>query len=300
MKPAIFPLPRTAHHVFEGLFWSLLVGLAIATGVYFYQEAYRSAFWTGVSFALLAYAGLVEPQFFRVKTYHFDFLAKEMPIRIAFLSDLHAGGFKSASYYDRVARRVAALKPDLIILGGDLVEDHASGLGQFASFQSLRAPLGKFFLLGNHDFLDDPVAIRRTLASWGYEDLTNVSREMEKDGGARFELMGVDDSWFGNPVFNAVRPKKKMPRVLVTHEPDLLLDLKKGDADLVILGHTHGGQVCLPLLGHVAPLPQKAPQWVDYGLKMWNDIPLVISRGLGEANARVRFYCRPEIMMVEL
>jgi len=250
--------------------------------------------------AVLFYARFVEPFLVTVKKYRLALVKKpERWIRVAFLSDLHADGWKGKRFYDRVVRKTQAQKPDLILIGGDVVEETASHLSEAAGLAKLDAPMGKYFILGNHDFMDDAAAVRRQLEAWGYEDVTNRVKTVSADGRA-FDLVGLDDSWFGDPDLPLVRGGHKRPRVVLSHEPDVLFDLRQGDADLILLGHTHGGQIRLPLIGHVAPLPQAAPQWLDLGKKTWKGMPVVISAGLGETNLNVRLFCPPQIVLLEI
>ncbi len=248
---------------------------------------------------LLGYAVLVEPSRLTVKRYRRALVAEPSGwMKVVFLSDLHAGGFHPTSWYERISREVQALKPELVIVGGDVVGDLSEPIAQLVSLKNVNARLGKYFVLGNHDLVDDPVAIRQTLMEYGYQDLTNTACELLFDGRS-LELAGVDDHWYGNPQLPA-RRATILPRLLISHEPDVLMDLKEGDADLVLSGHTHGGQVRLPLIGPLWPIPSKLGRRVDRGEKILNGVALIISNGLGETDARLRLFSPPQIVVVEL
>jgi predicted MPP superfamily phosphohydrolase len=291
---------RLERRVYSGLYWVLL-GLVVVFGFVGWFASLSWLFWLGVFGCLVGfYASFVEPYLITVKRFRLALVPRPKQwVRIAFLSDMHAGMGKGPVFWKRVVARTRALRPDLMLLGGDAVEQEAEPVRLLAPFASLEAPLGKFFLKGNHDFLDDPERVRAQFLAWGYQELTNRSVILRK-GGEAFQLVGLDDTWHGDPELALLRREATRPRVLVTHEPDLFLDLKEGDADVILTGHTHGGQIRLPFYGPVMRLPLTAPQWLDRGLKTWRGMPAIISQGLGEANVRARLFCPPQIVVVEV
>lgn len=255
---------------------------------------------------LLAWSVWIEPNRLIVTRYREALSAEPSAwLRVVFLSDLHAGTFRKTPWYERIAQEVAALHPDLLILGGDYVQDRAEPVADLAPLAPLTTRYGKFFVLGNHDYLDRPREIRETIASWGYEDLTNRSVSIRLPAGRHgadgraLELRGIDDVWYGNPS-RFTRSSYLIPHLLVSHEPDTLMDLKEGDTDLVLIGHTHGGQVRFPLLGALWPIPTKLGRSVDRGRRVVNGIRGLVSNGLGEADGRMRLFDPPEIVVVEI
>jgi len=249
--------------------------------------------------ALLVYAAFLEPRILRVTRYRESLVPESRVwLRIAFLSDLHAGGFRTYEWYKRIVRETQALRPDIVVGGGDFVADLVEHVSDLSSLRDLTASLGKVFVLGNHDYIDRPQSVRSALASYGFADLTNGSIVFERDG-AKLEVTGVDDHWRGDPVI-AKRTARDVPRLVVAHEPDVCMDLKEGEADLVVTGHTHGGQVRLPFIGPVYPIPSKLGRAVDQGRKTVNGTRLIVSRGLGEEEARVRLFCPAEVVIVDV
>ncbi len=193
-----------------------------------------------------------------------------------------------------------ALQPDIIVLGGDFVDESARAVSQLRPIFELRPALGVWCVLGNHDFMDDPRALLREMLACGVRDLTNQTKVFPLTQNQSFELVGLDDSLFGSPDLGLVVAPKKGLRVIAMHEPDLLLDLPEGCADVVLLGHTHGGQIRLPLHGPVVGLPQIAPQSLDAGEKPWRGMRAIISRGIGEAGVRARLGVRPEVVVLDI
>lgn len=251
-----------------------------------------------ITAGILFYGGFIEPPWVRIVNYSLG--EGEKRLRIVFLSDFHAGLKKRRGFYQRIATQVKKLQPELVILGGDLVDESAKDLPQLAPVLELSPSLGLWFVLGNHDFLDHPKQLTSEVLSSGARDLTNQSKIFPLADGQSFELIGLDDSLFGSPDLRLVEKPKKGLRVIVMHEPDLLLDLPEHCADLVLLGHTHGGQIRLPLRGPILGLPQIAPQSLDGGEKVWRGMRVIISRGIGEALVRARLGSRPEIVVIDV
>jgi predicted MPP superfamily phosphohydrolase len=246
------------------------------------------------------YSGFVEPRWFEIALHDLRLQdGKKREVRIVFLSDFHTGAEKTRAFYARLFTRVAALKPDLILLGGDYVECLADSIEDLGELHILTPRFGMYFVLGNHDYWDDPRRIQAALTQFGAKELTGVSTVIGT-GDEAFVLTGIDDAWLGTPQQHLPLSNVTLPRVLLTHESDILCDLPEASADLVLLGHTHGGQVRIPGYGSLTALPQSTPAWLDHGLKVWRGMRLLISRGLGESSARVRLFARPQIVVIDL
>jgi len=259
-------------------------------------------FWfTAVSIALLgllAYGLFVEPRWLKVQRYRESLHPHPSTwLRIAFLSDFHTGAGIPSSWWERIVLEVNALAPDAVILGGDFVVDRAVAIKEFLPFKKLNAPQGIYFVLGNHDFLERPQAIRTALIDMGFMDLTNRSIPLHREG-KRVELHGLDDHWYGAPQ-PFTRESKNVPHILIAHEPDVMLDVKEGETDLVLAGHTHGRQVNVPFVSQWW-IPAKLRGRADGGRKMMNGVAYIVSRGLGQEAWRPRLASRPEIVVVEI
>ncbi len=253
-----------------------------------------------IAVALLVWSGWIEPRWLHVTTYDFALVEEaKATLKVAFISDLHAGTGKGSAFFQRVAERINELKPDLVILGGDLVEEYTKDMVELEPLKRVKAKLGKFFILGNHDFMDRPQVLRKQMEAWGFVSVENRALGFEKDG-QPFELVGLEDCWYGLPQVDLLQVPKKVPRLLAIHEPDNLFDVEAGQVDLAVLGHTHGGQVRLPVIGPVGPLPMFISTEYDRGLRRWKETPVVISQGIGESTGRTRFFCRPEIVVMQV
>ncbi|MDD2785300.1 MAG: metallophosphoesterase [Patescibacteria group bacterium] len=217
-------------------------------------------------------------------------------LKAVFIADLHAGSNKSKSWYDGMWNKIKQLGPELLLIGGDCVVGDPKFIDKLDGLEKVSPRLGKYFVLGNHDYLDDPQAVKEQVEAWGCEDLTNKSHGI-KFQGQDLRLVGMDETLFGKPDFNFVRDPS-VPTVCLSHQADNLLDMKEGQADLVLCGHAHGGQIRFPLIGSVV-VPSKLKK-ADMGFRVINGLPTFITTGIGEVLIRARLFCPPEIVVLEL
>ncbi len=162
---------------------------------------------------------------------------------------------------------------------------------------SLQGPLGVYACLGNHDYWTDPDAIARALGRAGVRVLRNEGVEVAEG----LWVAGLDDVWEGQPSLDMAL--KGMPSdaatVVIVHEPDYADEVTAdGRVMLMVSGHTHGGQVRLPLLG--PPILPYLGQRYPAGLYTLGDMTLYVSRGVGLISPPVRFNCRPEVTLLTL
>ena len=225
--------------------------------------------------------------------------------RIAFIADVHAGHLVSPAHVDRILNAVIAQKADIIVLGGDYVEDRREGADIFyPAAARLKAPLGVYAVLGNHDSFDFGTAT--AIAGLAADDirlLDNTSTVLTK-GGASIRIAGIED-WGTAHADTAAAATGIKPgefAVLVSHNPDALVSQLPGSPgifDLALAGHTHGGQVTL--FGLWAPFVPSA-----YGNRYrtgWHDIagtPTLVTNGTGTAWLPPRFFAPPQVHVLTL
>jgi len=168
-----------------------------------------------------------------------------------------------------------------------------------ASFSMLRAPLGTFAVLGNHDhYSGEPRRLRELVEGCGIEVLHNRSVILERNGG-RMVLAGIDDLLCGTPDLDAALAGAPpgLPVLLLSHNPDVLFDASRRGVALVLSGHTHGGQIRLPGL---PVLVRMSRYRLDEGRYAVDGAQLVVSRGLGATGVPLRLFCPPEAVLVTL
>lgn len=228
------------------------------------------------------------------------------------LSDLHYDEIFSAIPLRKAVKIVNDLQPDLVVLTGDFVtippfSDYLHNAKQGANTAEaaaqaagqLRARQGVFAVLGNHDHDSDPQRVTTALASRGIQMLRNNSVPIET-AGARLWLSGVDDVLVGKPDLD--RTLQGIPRdepvVLLAHEPDFADRAAKYPVDLQLSGHSHGGQIRLPVVGAVF-LPDLARKY-PWGLHRIGALTLYTNVGLGTIRIPARLNCPPEITLFTL
>jgi uncharacterized protein len=256
--------------------------------------------------ALAAYAFLIEPHWLQVTrpAVHVRNLPTELEgLRIALLTDLHAGDGTPTSLIRRACRLAMAERPDIIAITGDLASDDAGGFREVLDALScLRAPLGVYAVPGNHDHIVGIDTWHRQIAEHPIiEDLTNraVTREV---GGARLCIAGVDDLSRGRPHLGALPdPETRDFTLLLAHDPDQAERARRNydRIDLVLSGHTHGGQVRLPWVGALRN-PSDHEELYEHGLRRRPWTQVYVSRGVGTVHLTVRFLCRPEVAVIRI
>jgi len=226
---------------------------------------------------------------------------------IAHLSDMHLG-FR-ASLNRRASRKAFAMamdaQPDLIVITGDLAGGPANIDELARLLGTLRAPLGVYAVLGNHDHGASKVPFCREVELvdlGGVRLLVNETVTLQHRG-TRLQVCGVDDWKHGFADLRvAVRDLDEgddTGRVLLSHYGEAALELPAGTFHLTLSGDTHGGQICLPWVGGPVMLSQPRARFKD-GLYLADGRLIHITRGIGASLLPLRFLCRPEIVLLRL
>jgi predicted MPP superfamily phosphohydrolase len=231
-------------------------------------------------------------------------------VRILHLSDFHASPVVPFSLIEQAVEYGLAVQPDLICLTGDFVTDShgfdEQEYGRILSRLSTAAPT--FACLGNHDGgrwavnkgggFRDTTVVRGLLDASGVSLLHNRS-ELVPIRGQSLRIVGVPDLWShavnGHLAFEDAQPGE--PTILLAHNPDTKDFLADRPWDLMLSGHTHGGQVLVPLVG-TRFIPVQDKRFIA-GLKEWNGRQVYVTRGVGSL-AGVRFNCRPEVTVLQI
>lgn len=223
-------------------------------------------------------------------------------LKIIQFSDLHVDHFFDAEHLQTLVDLIQLQNADLICFTGDLIDQEGSGLAaSISTLSQLQAPLGKWAVVGNHDYWTDVLEVKQVLAQSGFQLLQNQSHVFVRDG-QRLALAGVDDALNGSPdikgALEGIDPHTFT--ILLSHVPDYALVTKEYPVRLQLSGHSHGGQVRLPWLGHVLT-PPGAKHFVE-GLIHVPDslLQLYVNRGVGTTGIPIRFLCRPEITVFTL
>ncbi|MBI2639197.1 metallophosphoesterase [Candidatus Peregrinibacteria bacterium] len=240
-------------------------------------------------------------------------------IRIVLISDFHLGPYKQKTWVEKVVARVNALSPELIVIAGDFILDKEVHPEYLAPLKNLSAQYGVYAVLGNHDYIEGEFyelanypfegnervqAVKKALAEANIRLLRNESKEIVLEDGKSFLLGGTDEYWTlradARKTFKLANAPSTLKKILIVHNPDEIWDAQKAGVDLVLAAHTHGGQIRLPWLGSVPPIPDKLGRKYDRGLFQFGETQMFITSGLGETGPRARLLVPPEIALLEI
>jgi predicted MPP superfamily phosphohydrolase len=220
-------------------------------------------------------------------------------LRIVQLSDIHHSPFTGTRQIERAIETANSLEPDIIALTGDYVSHEREYAAPCAELMGrLRARHGVYAVLGNHDHWTDAALIADLFRSEGICMLINEGMRFEKDG-ASFWLAGVDDTMVGQedlPLALAGSSQDEM-KLLLAHNPVVLRRAVRAGVDLVLSGHTHGGQVTWRSEKSASGRPRRR---LLRGLGRQGNTQIYVTRGLGTVVLPIRYGCPPEVSLLEL
>ncbi len=266
-----------------------------------------------LGFLLTLYGSFVEPHLLFTTTYTVPFPMSDS-LTIAVMSDAHLGPYKDSRFLERAVAASNAARPDIVLLTGDYFFTSYAPAEALSPLKNLHAPLGVFAILGNHDTgrsrglsqqgrpQQSRVAdLERVFGTMNITLLQNELRMLKTSRGD-VAVAGVDDVTFGNSdagrALNGLAPD--VPVILAAHSPDVILDGRSRRAQLIVAGHTHGGQIRLPFIGPLGAIPTRLGQAFDQGIfTVDEDTTLAITRGIGESGVRSRLFAWPEVMILE-
>lgn len=222
---------------------------------------------------------------------------------VALLADLHHGPWNSLEYLRQAIALTNTLGAETILLGGDYVRKGSEYIEPiWRELAALSALRGVHAVLGNHDQWEDEslVFTRQCMRAAGITDLTNRAIAFSR-GAEVLHIAGVGDLWTDGQDLD--RALARVPAdgcaVLLSHNPDYLEEMDDVRVKLVLSGHTHGGQISIPLLG-TPIVPSKYGNRYARGLVRRDGKQVYVTRGVGLSVLPVRFRCRPEISLLTL
>lgn len=257
----------------------------------------------------------------------------KQPIKIAFITDPQLNRFKNEEWVKKISDSTEKANPDLILFGGDLISnggyyydlgatsESKTENGVLAGFSQITKKYPSFYTLGNHEY-GLGSASRSDNKRWTGNVSEETIRTMNTIGATpllnklncieikqqKICFFGIDDIWGAESGLTKIdfselkNWDQKIPLIFLSHNPDGILlwpkEIKK--PDLVLSGHTHGGQIYLPCIGSIASAGVQLGKGYYRGLNYFENIPTYTSIGLGESGGPVRFMSVPEITVIEL
>ncbi|PJA47680.1 hypothetical protein CO172_00265 [Candidatus Uhrbacteria bacterium CG_4_9_14_3_um_filter_36_7] len=294
--------------VFDGLILFLL----IAFGIFLIELSSNTQRWnktkkrvlffiSSIIWLILFYGSFVEPRM--LVTYTVPITLSDnatTTLRAVVIADPHLGPYKKSAWIERVVQKIETLDPDIIFFLGDAIYNKGHQAFDLWPLASLNAPYGKYAITGNHDYLNGGIqSVKDMLSQTGFTVLEN-EREQILVKEKSFTIIGIDDLWNGGNLTQAI--DRSLPsedlKILLSHNPEVVLYTSAREIDFTISGHTHGGQIRLPWIGSVPSLPTLLGRFYDKGLFFVQDKPLFISAGIGESGPRARLWNPPEISLL--
>jgi uncharacterized protein len=230
-------------------------------------------------------------------------------MKVVQISDFHFQAYTEAMFLEGIVRKVNALAPDLVLLTGDFVSSNP--LPQHTNVKlayhcaeilsRIDCPL-RYAIMGNHDALVGAHAVTDALTTHGIPVLANRSVPLERQG-QRIWLAGVEDVLMQRPNLATALPpglrRNGETTILLVHEPDFADYAMGQQVDLVLSGHTHGGQILFPFLPPLM-LPDMGTKYVHGHFRPGDGMQLYVNRGIGAVTLPFRFRCPPEITAITL
>jgi hypothetical protein len=225
------------------------------------------------------------------------------PVRAVLISDLHVGGpDMPAERLAGIVARIKTLRPDLVLVAGDLISDKRTGTRFYsmaeavAPLAELRATFGTIAVLGNHDHWRNAAEARQALTAVGVHVLDNDAMVA-----GPIAVGGLDDDFTDHddlPRTLAALAPLRGPRLILSHSPDPFPEVPP-DVPLMVAGHTHCGQIALPFIGPVSTMSRYGRRYAC-GLVREGGKTLVVSAGLGTSILPLRIGAPPDLWVLEL
>lgn len=222
--------------------------------------------------------------------------------KIILFSDLHFGFFCKLKDVSDLVREVNFLSPDLLCFAGDLTDKRScqKRLEEISQIlKKLSAPYGKYAVLGNHDYHTGEQRVVSVLEKSDFTVLLNSSSIIDKDN-CRISISGLASALKGKADIEKTLTsiEENVLKILMVHEPDYADIICKQQIDIQLSGHSHGGQVCLPIFG---PLRRtKLGKKYIEGFYSLGRLQLVTTKGVGTTILPMRFMCQAEVVVITL
>ena len=270
--------------------------------------------------AVVTFGSFVEPKLLVLNERSIDLPHIEKPIKIALIADPQVGPYRKTKWIKKISKKILSYKPDIVLIAGDLVNNGSKKFGTdetiyLEPFRELANQIPTYSVIGNHaygvnkydsnkpaDFkfpsvVEDVIEKTKTLK---IRHLVNET-ELITIRGQSFYLFGADSLWAGKLNYDSLNDREEdLPTIMLVHNQAAIFEASEHNIDLVFAGHTHGGQIRLPIVGPVALVDDITPRKWYQGLNNHNGTKLFVTSGLGETGTRARLFNPPEIVMITI
>lgn len=262
-----------------------------------------------IVYIIYFYARFAEPHMLDIHYENIvsEHVSKNKTVKIVQFSDTHLSDYFNIEDLDSVIEKINGESPDIVVFTGDLI-DHFNDYSYkgnidriWEALGKIEAPLGKYAVYGNHDYGGGGVKAYSTImAKSGFVTLVNENVKLEEYG---LNIVGLDDSIFGNVDDRKLSSciDQNCYNLIISHEPDIIDSFLEYDIDLFLSGHSHGGQVNIPVIS-TNMLPALAEKYTRgiYEFENHRDTVLYVNVGIGTSQVPFRFMAVPEISVFML
>ena len=247
---------------------------------------------------LAVYAVKIEPYRLAVRDYDLKNGAASAELKLVHISDIQVSEAYSEERLGKLVDKINGQSPDIVVFTGDLYDNYAAYHTEKKvekALSAIEARYGKYAVWGNRDYGGGAMrAYPRVIQNGGFKLLANASETVRLPNGKTIGIGGLDDVLFGTPDYELMGSQELKNcdyKILLMHEPDAAERLPENSADLILAGHSHGGQVKLPFFKMKTSLAKK---YTD-GFYTVNGMKLFVNTGIGTSHYPIRFLVPPEI-----
>lgn len=268
---------------------------------------------------LLVWGSFFEPRLIIITKKTIDLPHIKEPIKIALISDFQIGTYKKTKWTRNVVKKIIQLNPDIVLIGGDNVDNVIYKENEFVYLEPLKLLTKKYptyAIHGNHEYgisggksIDNPAyqvanvtqKTKEGMEAIGIQYLVNELEEITINNQS-FYLFGGDSYWAKKLDFSILATRKKDIDTLgLIHNPSFIFEDFPHDVDLFLSGHTHGGQIRLPFIGPLGRVDDILPTTYYKGLNNLDPTTkLFVTSGIGESGTRARLFNPPEIALITI
>ncbi|MBT4120824.1 MAG: hypothetical protein HOD54_00865 [Candidatus Magasanikbacteria bacterium] len=265
---------------------------------------------------IVTYGSFIEPNLVVTNYQEVDLENIEPPIKIAVISDFQVGYFKKEKYVEKVANRILNLNPDLVFIVGDVVDNavYVEGEAKYLSpMKKVADIIPTYAIHGNHEYgigggksILDPnyrtsnvsAETKEIVESFGIKYLVNDLEKIAVEDEELY-LFGGDSIWAGKLDYSALNNRTEdLATIALIHNPLATFQAHKHNIDLMLSGHTHGGQIRLPFIGPIGRVDDILPAEWYQGWNEFEEMKFFVSSGIGESGTRARLFNPPEIVIM--
>lgn len=249
------------------------------------------------------YAFQIEPNLVVVHQMKIGDHSLPAEVKVVQLSDIQVSESYETKRLDKVIRKVNKQKPDIIVFTGDLFDNYAQYQHEqeiIEKLSQLKATIGKYAVWGNHDYGGGAARVyERVMNAAGFNVLKNSGETLLLKSGKKLFIGGMDDSLLGNPSVDETLADRQSYdySLLLTHEPDVADKFIGTNTQLILAGHSHGGQIRLPFYQVKNVLAEK---YIRGLYELSDHTKLYVNTGLGTTSIHARFAVPPEISVFQL